>query len=331
MATLTFRAPDSATALDMVQRKFGQDALILQTITRDGQVEITASDAADAPQAQPPRGPQAYRVPAPPVTPQPQAQPQEQPQEQPQPQPHTQPNTAALPGFLHAQNASRFAQALLKAQASPAEANAPAAQPNSTGRGQAARTALHRAKRIVLVGPVGAGKTMAALQLGAAYLQAQPGNKVEFVFCGNGSHSDGALLAQKSHLLGMTTVFTPVESLALPPPAALQIVLASGRGGPGPAAVALALAGPAAQAALVLPAGLHPDRVQGLAAHWGGLNCAIILASQPALPATSDDCTALHSMGLAPAWVSDGCHILNGLTLPDCPDMFPLPKAEATQ
>lgn len=313
MATLTFRAPDSATALDMVQRKFGQDALILQTITRDGQVEITASDTADAtqvPQPQPAQTPSAPKA---------------------QPRAYSPANAAALPAFLQAQNASRFAQALLQAQAGAAAPVTQAPPPNSTAHGQAARDALQRAKRIVLVGPAGAGKTMAALQLGAAHLQAQPGETVEFVFCGNGSHSDGALLAQKSHLLGMNTLFTPIETLAPPPPAAVQIVLISGRGGPGPAAVAPLLAGPAAQAALVLPAGLHPDRAQGLAAHWAGLNCAILLASQPSMPATSDDCTALHSLGLPPAWVSDGCHILNGLTQPDCPAMFPLPKAEATQ
>jgi len=43
MSTITVRAPDSVTALELVQRRLGDDALILSNLWIDGQVEITAS------------------------------------------------------------------------------------------------------------------------------------------------------------------------------------------------------------------------------------------------------------------------------------------------
>ena len=49
MSTMTFRALDSVTALEQVQRRLGPDALILSNDLIDGQVVIVASD--DAPES----------------------------------------------------------------------------------------------------------------------------------------------------------------------------------------------------------------------------------------------------------------------------------------
>src|SRR6056297_4360510 len=53
MSTITVRAPDSVTALELVQRRLGDDALILSNLWIDGQVEITASDEMPDPAERP--------------------------------------------------------------------------------------------------------------------------------------------------------------------------------------------------------------------------------------------------------------------------------------
>ena len=44
MAEITVRAIDSALAMEEVQKRLGDDALIISTQRIDGQIEITATD-----------------------------------------------------------------------------------------------------------------------------------------------------------------------------------------------------------------------------------------------------------------------------------------------
>ena len=44
MAEITVRAIDSALAMEEVQKRLGDDALIISTKRIDGQIEITATD-----------------------------------------------------------------------------------------------------------------------------------------------------------------------------------------------------------------------------------------------------------------------------------------------
>ncbi|MGR3696850.1 MAG: hypothetical protein ACU0CB_01140, partial [Roseovarius sp.] len=244
MSTMTFRARDSVTALEQVQRRLGPDALILSNDLVDGQVVIVASN--DSPESIPHPAPRLRAVPTSqrvdvvvddpidPIVP---------------PAPALTAPAARLPSFLNAQAPNPFDRILSEAKvAAPApetpegdipdiqtpepepeaevetetEAEAdPAAEAEPEPEAETVpetpapslpdplilRDRLLSTPRIVLVGQVGAGKSQIALQLALMRLTRTPGVTVEFCFCGTGSHGDGAVLAQKSHLLGMTTLF----------------------------------------------------------------------------------------------------------------------------
>ena len=44
MAEITVRAVDSALAMEEIQKRLGDDALIISTTKKDGQIEIVATD-----------------------------------------------------------------------------------------------------------------------------------------------------------------------------------------------------------------------------------------------------------------------------------------------
>lgn len=179
MSTMTFRARDNATALELVERRFGGDALILSTVYVDGRVEITATDEAPPPansDAGAPARPRrridvtldedvvldAPEVAAPAAAIEAVAE---------------RDDDAHLPSFLRRTAPRPFAAVLDDALqgGAAAPAPAPAAVPDpapdadapAAARPTAAeqRAALLSASRIVLVGPCGAGKTQVALQL----------------------------------------------------------------------------------------------------------------------------------------------------------------------
>jgi len=188
-------------------------------------------------------------------------------------QPET-PDTG-LPRFLD-RNAPRPFEDVLKevkeARAAKAAVPAPAAQePDTTvlGRDPALlRTALLAASRIVLVGPCGAGKTQVALQLALLRRGQNPHVPISFVFCGTGSKADGAVLAQKSHLLGMKTIFKKPADLDAPSCDGTEIVVISGRSTEAFDEARSLLAAADTKALLVLPDGMRPDRVARLGTQW---------------------------------------------------------------
>jgi len=331
MGVMTIRAPDSATALELVQRRLGDDALIMSTVTRDGQVEIVAATAPE-PMDEPEQQYNARKT-----------------------------NVTALPGFLKSKGINDFAAVLQKAKTGqpvaeeqpveierPAKAAKPAIDitldeaitpeyapepsvasvepapeaamvadstdlPDPVGL----RDGILSAQRVVLVGPSGAGKCMAALQLSAMQRIRQPELKVEFVYCGNGSFADGAFLAQKSHLLGMNTVFANPGEIPTPAKGHLQIVVISGRSGPAPEQVRMLLDMPGTKGALVLPAGLRPARLEKMAARWAELASGVVLGVEPDAPAEEQDSEDIAGIGLTHLWTSVSDRVLDGLSVPD--------------
>src|SRR6056297_2763997 len=296
MSTITVRAPDSVTALELVQRRLGDDALILSNLWVDGQVEITASDEMPDP-AERPRNSASVAVLI---------------GDPPHPAVKTT-NSSRLPGFLDPHAPKPFAQILEAEKAHPATPQANRNISPAQLDPVVQRDRLLCAPRIVLGGPVGAGKSQVALQLALMRLSRTPQTKVDFFFCGTGSHGDGAFLAQKSHLLGMDTHFIPPADLPAPETGQVQIVVISGRGGDGPSACQAALSRPEARAALVLPAGLRRGRLRALRQIWGEAGTTAILTDpEGALPAT-DERDDLVAAGLLPLWVSAPERLVDGL------------------
>lgn len=324
MSTMTFRARDSVTALEQVQRRLGPDALILSNDLIDGQVVIVASD--DDPESIARPAPRLRAVPTPqrvdvviddpidPITP---------------PAPAVAAPASRLPSFLSAQAPKPFDRMLGEAKAT-APAPAPQiAEPETPETPEPPapvpgpvqilpdplilRDRLLSASRIVLLGSVGAGKSQVALQLALLRLARNPGSRVEFCFCGTGSHGDGAFLAQKSHLLGMTTLFHTPDTLAAPVPGTVQIVVISGRGSDGPALARAALALPEARAALVVPCGLRPERIDALHRRWAERTQSAILTQTEDMPEGTTDQEALRAAGFVPLWTASNDRLVDGL------------------
>jgi flagellar biosynthesis GTPase FlhF len=53
MTTLTIQAADTASAMDEIAERLGQDALILSTTKKDGKVVMRATNGADLPSPSP--------------------------------------------------------------------------------------------------------------------------------------------------------------------------------------------------------------------------------------------------------------------------------------
>lgn len=322
MSTITVRAPDSVTALELVQRRLGDDALILSNDWVDGQIEITASDEMPAPRPDA-RSPQqrplvdvlvddrdaADTRAAPPTPTSPPelgpvaapaaASPQETRADMPTA------SVVRLPKFMDKARARPFGEVLAEElrRTAPAATSAPTAQD--------LRARLLTAGRVILVGPAGAGKSQVALQLALMRRLSEPDLSVNFAFHGSGSQSDGAFLARKSHLLGMDTVFTAPGQLDAPTPRQMQVVVISGRAAD-PVALARDVAHDAGtETVLVLPAGLRPDRLARQSGMWADLSPGVILTQDgPALPRDEADA---RDAGLIPLWEAAPERLIDGL------------------
>ena len=314
MDTVTFHAPDSATALDLVQQRFGDDAFILSIETReDGTVEVVA--AAD-PSAEGPPVP-ASRAPLVDIVvddvPDPeQLQSADAPTEtklpsflrrasQPEPEPDHEPGTVV--SF-----SDEFARA--KEKLTPASEPEPAMP-------LLGRERVMCARRIVLVGPTGAGKSMFALQLAALRLQRDQATFPQIIFCGNGSHSDAGLLVQKAHLLGIGVDFARPEELTAPKSGTFQIVILSGRDTVPSDRLQALPDREDTEVVLVLPAGLRKERIFSHCRASGMDVANTVLSADPNFPPDAADMSALDEAGLLCLWHSSSAFIVNGLTAPD--------------
>ncbi|MCT4683590.1 MAG: hypothetical protein N4A39_07645 [Roseicyclus sp.] len=353
MSVITVRAADSATAMDDVARRLGPDALILSTRSWNGQIEIVASDGRDvvAPAAAPVRAMRAAPQPAD----EPDDTADDAGDEAPQGVAHgfaaylaravrpagrawAAPETLAEPAPNPAP-----APAPASAPAPVAEAPAPAPRPAAPvhvirPRGPGIGLAdLLIAPRVVLVGPLGAGKSGLAIQIARARAdRADPATLVPgFAFCGTGAYCDAAWLTQKAWLLGAETVVAFAAELPPPEDHAPDFVVVSDRH---PDAVSAArqlkAADPATRVVLVLPAGLRADRAAAHAARWRGLADAAVLTLATGEAVEEADTEALRAAGLpaiAQSWRGDLMDGLGPLPVPnsrvarlhDAPDAGP--------
>lgn len=325
MSTMTFRAGDNATALELVERRFGGDALILSTVYVDGRVEITATDevpplANAGTHARPRRRIDVTLDED--VT-------FEEPAKQTPPkatEPQSSNNDAHLPSFLRRAAPRPFAAVLddaLQTGQTPLTIK-PKTTPVARQTAAELRVALLAASRIILVGPCGAGKTQMALQLALLCRDHRPDTHVSFIFCGTGSRADGAVLAQKSHLLGMNTTFNSPSDLDLPSRDRIEIVLLSGRISDAVPQACSLLSAPDTRALLVIPDGLRPDRIKRLAAQWSDITTLAGLGHVAKMDRAEAESSVSAKDELDLLWLSDPDALVDGL-LPVGGDSIPVP------
>ncbi len=233
--------------------------------------------------------------------------------EPPAPAPKARPEPAPVEAPIPAPGwAAGFAAHLAQAMGTPEAA------PASVGRAIGIAEVL-AAPRVVILGPLGAGKSGLALQLAAARLDAAEARGAKaappgFVFCGSGSQSDGGYLSQKAWLVGAEMVFLAPDALPAPAPDAGQIVLLSDLH-PDPVAAARALlALPVSVGLLAVPAGLRAERLAALAARWSGLAQGSVLTLAPTEDPAPEDTAPLAAAGIAPLWTSRRGKMIGGLT-----------------
>lgn len=285
MSFLTVRGRDSAEAMDLVVKKLGPDAMILSTIAKDGFVEIVASSEATeqlAPVIE-------FRRWA-----KPKAEPKPAPEAAPQPEPQPEPSEKFadhLPSFMRARTTSVATVPVIRTT----------------------REQVLSARRVVLVGPLGAGKSHVALQLANERIDAMPDSVPNFAFIGSGSHSDGAYMTQKAWLLGEEVEFTTGEDRALPADDKAEIaVVSAGSKDMKSAAFSLAMADQSV-AILVIPAGLRTELVEALATQWRGIAKGVMLTSGPGMPVVEADLEAVKKTGLPLLWTARRDRLIGGL------------------
>ncbi|MEN8741297.1 MAG: hypothetical protein ABF308_16185 [Phaeobacter gallaeciensis] len=324
MSTMTFRARDNATALELVERRFGGDALILSTVYADGRVEITATDEMPPPANSDTEavGTSKRRIDvlldeAVPLTSADEAT--ETTEEM------------ALPAFRHRPAPRRFAEILEEAKqgSDPQEPSDPEIH-GSAPAPAPLRAEILGAQRIVLVGPSGAGKTQVALQLALLRRAQSQEARTSFVFCGTGSKADGAVLAQKSHLLGMTTAFKNPADLEAPSTQGGEIVLLSGRVQDAVEEARGLLGAPGTKTLLVLPDGLRPERIARLGAQWREITTSVVFGHVEDADIPEAETALAAEDGLSLLWLSDPDALVDGLR-PVGPDEMSAPVPPSSE
>ena len=318
MPTTVVRAEDSAQAMDEIVARLGPDALILSTVKRNGMVEITATTDPVPPKeavaiaTQPaPEAPAAVPSTAE-IVPMPQV-------EQPKPAVSTVSGAEApKAGFakLFKSRMNPVPGETAKVVAAPA--------PNADTDGVAAlmrRTQIApaatvlRARRLVLVGRVGAGKSLLSLQIAAA--QAQAGRDVQVSFVG-ASHADGAYLMSKSRLLGCPMDFANADMLKKSPTDCdLHIVVVSGRSALPEDVIDAMATQEDTVTVLTLPLGMRRKAVLTSASQWRALDPVVALTTNPGEELDPDDITGLVDAGLPLTWISAMKSVVGALTAAD--------------
>lgn len=309
MPTTVVRAEDSAQAMDEVIARLGPDALILSTVKRNGMVEITATTDPVPPK-------EAVEV----ATQPPQDAPEVTAQIVPLPQADTPKSGTEAPS----QEAVKAGfTKLFKSRMNPLPGDT---VPPASGDGDTIATLMRRvqiapaatvlrARRLVLVGRVGAGKSLLALQVAAE--QARAGRDVQVSFIG-ASHADGAYVMSKSRLLGCPMDFASADVLKTSPTDSdLHIVVVSGRTTL-PEDVIDAMAGQEDTATvLTLPLGMRRKAVLTSASQWRALDPVVALTTNPGEDLDPDDITGLIDAGLPLTWISAMKSVIGALTAAD--------------
>lgn len=288
MATTTVRAEDSAQAMDEIIAQLGPDALILSTVKREGMVEITATTDPVPPKVAPSPDPkptaEVVHIPL-----------------QDAPAPEAADASEETSGF-----ARLFKSRMGPPPETPEEGAAdtpsePLAPLLQRLQIAPAKTVL-AARRLVLVGRVGSGKSLHALQLAAEL--ASRGDEVRLSFVG-ASHADGAYLMSKARLVGCPMDFISPDSLRTPVrDIAVHIVVVSGRIAL-PTAVIDALSEQEnTRTVLAMPVGLRRKTVLANASQWRALDPVVSLLTPPADTLETEDLSCLVDAGLPLTWVS---------------------------
>lgn len=180
MPQIVVKAIDSAEAMDQIQRLLGPDAMILETVRRDNQIEITATNDPI------------------PVTPA---------RQKPAPNPQAPlAFSSVLADSLKRQYEAQNNVTLDDFDASDEPAYRPRGYRSApTSPPAPAKPVAFAAQAHVLVGPKGAGKTQLALQI-AENIMSQGLARPRLVFLGRGSIADAAYLTQKAKLLGVDSI-----------------------------------------------------------------------------------------------------------------------------
>ncbi len=316
MPTTVVRAEDSAQAMDEIVARLGPDALILSTVKRNGMVEITATTDPVPPKeavalAKEPEAAAEPKLASAEIVPLPKTE-QLLVQTRKPPAPEE-----AKPGFAR----------LFKSRMNPAPEEVGAQPvPSATSGGEGIATLMRRAqiapastvlraRRLVLVGRVGAGKSLLALQIAAE--QAQAGRDVQVSFVG-ASHADGAYLMSKARLLGCPMDFASADVLKSSPRVNdLHIVVVSGRT-PLPDDVIDAIAvQDDTVTVLTMPLGMRRKSVLTSASQWRALDPVVALTATPGDALDADDVSGLVDAGLPLTWISALKSVVGALTAAD--------------
>ncbi|MEE3361858.1 MAG: hypothetical protein VX248_18050 [Pseudomonadota bacterium] len=286
MSVVTVRAHDTVEAMEMVAQKLGPDALILSCKSKNGMIEIVASDGpidvANV-QSKPVKKTADTAEVIAPAAPEP---------------------TGEVVDIEIAENAPRRAsfadQFKSQTMATPS-------------KGMLDIDMVLNAPRVVLVGPAGAGKSLVATQLAAAMLDVSEARSLRFGYCGSGSHSDAAYLAQKAKLLGIDLTFADPRNFSGVRRGHTDIVVVSGKGAEGPLQAAALGVPMGARTVLVLPAGLRADRISYEINRWAAPDMGVIFTCEPAFPPDGKDFEAVAQAGVTRLWTSFNDRILAGL------------------
>lgn len=312
MPTTVVRAEDSAQAMDEIIARLGPDALILSTVKRNGMVEITATT-----DPVPPKEAVEVAIRPAPETPTATAQIVPLPQVEP---------TKVSVGPAASQDAPKagFAK-LFKSRMNPLPDESE--QPASTAGDADTISALMRriqiapaatvlrARRLVVVGRVGAGKSLLALQIAAE--QAQAGRDVQVSYVG-ASHADGAYLMSKSRLLGCPMDFAHADLLKKSPTDCdLHIVVVSGRSALPEDVIDAMASQDDTVTVLTLPLGMRRKAVLTSASQWRALDPVVALTTNPGEELDPDDITGLVDAGLPLTWISALKSVIGALTAAD--------------
>lgn len=230
-------------------------------------------------------------------------------------------STAARDGWIEvtATDEPQPKPATRKAQA-PARANVADDLPH------ASRTLLRAvmgAKRVVIFGPQGAGKSRLALQIATARLEGRdPVLLPRFGFLPAQAHSDAASLICKARLLGEAVEIVDADTWTSPPEGRADLIVVSGAlGASGPDLAQRLMVGMGALGLLVLPFGLRRDVVAQQARHWRGLAAALVLGqgngADCAAELPEDETQALCAAGVPLLWRSHPTNLIGGLIGPD--------------
>lgn len=310
MPTTVVRAEDSAQAMDEVIARLGPDALILSTVKRNGMVEITATTDPVPPK-------EAVEVAVKPAV--------ETPAVSAQIVPLPQVENAKAPVEASGDVPKTGFAKLFKSRMNPLPdepSRGASVEPNVANiaalmrRLQIAPAAtVLRARRLVLVGRVGAGKSLLALQIAAE--QAQAGRDVQVSYVG-ASHADGAYLMSKSRLLGCPMDFASADLLKVSPTDCdLHIVVVSGRSALPEDVIDAMASQDDTVTVLTLPLGMRRKAVLTSASQWRALDPVVALTTNPGEELDPDDITGLVDAGLPLTWISAMKSVIGALTAAD--------------